>query len=164
MVSERPVQSKLELVSERLVQSKLEMVSKRPVQSMFVCLMVFKATFSNISVVSWRSVLFGENRRLLQVTDKLYHIMLYTSPWSGFELETSMMIGTDCIGSCKSNYHTITATTTPYKMMITMYITSFLVNFSSIHQSGTTPRTQKTAQKFKEGRCELLCGYLWHYC
>ena len=44
---------------------------------------------------------------LLQDTDKFYHIMLYTSPWSRFEL-TSVMIGTDCIGSCKSNYHTIT--------------------------------------------------------
>ena len=44
-----------------------------------------------------------------QVTDKLYHIMLCTSPWSGFELTTSVVIGTNCIGSCKSNYHTITA-------------------------------------------------------
>jgi hypothetical protein len=28
-----------------------------------------------------------------------------TSPWSRFELTTSVLIGTDCIGSCKSNYH-----------------------------------------------------------
>jgi hypothetical protein len=48
---------------------------------------------------------------LSQVTDKLYHIMFYTSPWSRFELITSVVIGTDCIGSSKSNYHTITATT-----------------------------------------------------
>ena len=34
-----------------------------------------------------------------QVTGKLYHIMLYTSPWSRFELTTSVVIGTDCIGS-----------------------------------------------------------------
>jgi hypothetical protein len=26
----------------------------------------------------------------------------------GFKLTTSVMIGTDCTGSCKSNYHTIT--------------------------------------------------------
>jgi hypothetical protein len=38
----------------------------------------------------------------LQNTDKLYHIMLYTSPWSRFELIRSVVIGTDCIGSCKS--------------------------------------------------------------
>jgi hypothetical protein len=27
--------------------------------------------------------------------------MLYTLPWSRFELTTSVVIGTDCIGSCK---------------------------------------------------------------
>ena len=42
---------------------------------------------------------------LSQVTDKLYHIMLYTSPWSRFELTTSVVIGIDCLDSCKSNYH-----------------------------------------------------------
>jgi hypothetical protein len=44
----------------------------------------------------------GENH---QVSDKLYHIMLYTLSWSRFEHTTSVVIGTDCIGSCKSNYH-----------------------------------------------------------
>jgi hypothetical protein len=48
---------------------------------------------------------------LPQVTDKLYHIMLYTSPWVGVEHTTSVVMGTNCIGSCKSNYHMITATT-----------------------------------------------------
>jgi hypothetical protein len=43
----------------------------------------------------------GENH---QVTDKLYHIMLYTSPWSRFEL-ISVVIGTDSIGvSSKLNW------------------------------------------------------------
>jgi hypothetical protein len=41
---------------------------------------------------------------LSQVTDKLYHIMLYASPWSRLKLTTSVVIGTDCIGSCKFNY------------------------------------------------------------
>jgi hypothetical protein len=34
---------------------------------------------------------------LWQITDKLYHIMLYTSPWLRFELTTSVVIGTGCI-------------------------------------------------------------------
>ena len=39
--------------------------------------MVFNATFNNISVISWRSVLLVEETTdLPQVTNKLYHIML----------------------------------------------------------------------------------------
>ena len=50
---------------------------------------------------------------LSQVTDKLFHIMLYTLPWSRFEITTSVVIGSDCIGSCKSNYHTFMAMMAP---------------------------------------------------
>ena len=46
--------------------------------------MGFNATFNNISVISWRSILLveetgvpGETIDLPQVTEKLYHKMLY---------------------------------------------------------------------------------------
>ena len=42
-------------------------------QRMLDCLMVSNATFYNISVILWRT-------DMSQVTDKLYHIMLCTSP------------------------------------------------------------------------------------
>jgi hypothetical protein len=51
---------------------------------------------------------------LSQVTEKIYHIMLYTLPWSRFKLTTPVIIGTDCKGNCKSNYHTIIATMAPF--------------------------------------------------
>jgi hypothetical protein len=44
-----------------------------------------------------------------------YCCIEYTSPWIGFELTTLVVIGIDCIGSCKSNYRTIITTTAPVK-------------------------------------------------
>jgi hypothetical protein len=39
--------------------------------------------------------------------------MVYTSPLTGFELTTIVVIGTDCTSSRKSNYLTITTTIVP---------------------------------------------------
>jgi hypothetical protein len=44
----------------------------------------------------------------------------------GFELTTLVVIGTDCIGSCKSNYHTITTMTVPFIPLRILYL--FIIN------------------------------------
>jgi hypothetical protein len=84
--------------------------------------MVFNATFNNISVISWQSVLLVEETRVLwkttdlsQIVGKLHHKMLYRVhlSWAGFKLTTLVVIGSDFIGSCKSNNHTNTTTMVP---------------------------------------------------
>ena len=73
---------------------KSQAIDRRLATITFVCLMVFNATFNNISVISWRSVLLvGE---------------------TGVPGEVTLtVIGADCTGNCKSNYHTIMATMAP---------------------------------------------------
>ena len=66
--------------------------------------MVFNDTFNNISAISWWSVLLVEETiDLPQVTVQLYHKMLYQVylTMSRFKLTTLVVIGTDCIDSCK---------------------------------------------------------------
>jgi hypothetical protein len=73
---------------------------------------------------------------LSQVTDKLYHICCieYTSPWTGFEFTTLMVIGTDCTGSkymthlhmllCMINYIELRTCLSIYRrnLLITCYL------------------------------------------
>jgi hypothetical protein len=58
----------------------------------------------------------------------LTNIMLYTSSWSRFALTTSVVIGTDCTDSCKSNYHTITATI-PTRIMVKSNFSQLISKF-----------------------------------
>jgi hypothetical protein len=60
----------------------------------------------------------------------------YTSPWSRFELTILVAIGTDYTGSCKSNYHMITAKMAPvHKILIKHKIWPILINYLLLHVS-----------------------------
>jgi len=67
--------------------------------------MVFNATFNNIVLVSFIGGGNWSTRR--KPLTNFYHIMLYQVhlSMSGFERTTLVVMGTDCKGSCKSNYH-----------------------------------------------------------
>ena len=86
----------------------------------YICLVwfiEFNATFKNISVISWGSVLLvgetgvpGESHRpVASHWQTLSHnVISSTHRLNG--IRTHNVSGIDCIGSYKSNYHTITTT------------------------------------------------------
>ena len=103
-----------------------------------VRVMVFNATFNNISVISWRSVVLveetgglGENywsgashwQTLSHkvVSSTLCHIRTIL-----------VVICTDCTGSCSSNYHTITPMTAP-TISVNVLGTCILSLFNQYH-------------------------------
>ena len=82
-----------------------------------VRVIMFNATFNNISVISWRSALLvektevpGENHRPASHWKPLSHNVVSST--------TLVVISTNCTYSCISNFHTITTTTSPVSWLI----------------------------------------------
>jgi hypothetical protein len=59
--------------------------------------MMLSATFNDISAISWPSVFVVEETGVPRENNR----------------PVAVVIGIDCTGSCKSNYHIITTTMTP---------------------------------------------------
>ena len=84
---------------------------------------LLNVTFNNISVISWPSVLLVEENRVpgenhipvASHRQTLSHNVLSSTPRHERRSNSQplVVIGTDCIGNCKSNYHTISTTTSP---------------------------------------------------
>jgi hypothetical protein len=78
-------------------------------------LVIWCLTPLSVSAISLRSGLLveetGGSEQNHRTAASHWYCIKYTSPWSGFELTTLVVIGSDCIGSYKSNYHAITTTT-----------------------------------------------------
>jgi hypothetical protein len=84
--------------------------------------MVVNATFNNISDISWWSVLLVEETAVPRENHKpaanqwhtlSHNVVSSTHRLSEIRTHTLVVIGTDSIGSYKSNYNTITTTSTP---------------------------------------------------
>ena len=94
-----------------------------------IWLMVLNVTFNNISVISWWPVLLVEETRVpggkkhrseARHWQTLSHNVVSSTPRHERDLNsqlTLVVIGTDCTGSCKSNYHMIMTTTAPHMII-----------------------------------------------
>jgi energy-coupling factor transporter transmembrane protein EcfT len=88
-----------------------------------VWFMMINATFNNILTISWQSVLLaeetgvpGENHRpVASHWETSSHNIVSSTPRHkrGSNSQLQWFSGTNCTGSCKSNYHTITTRTPP---------------------------------------------------
>jgi hypothetical protein len=77
----------------------------------------------------------------------------------GFELTTLVVIGTDCTGGCKSNYHTITTTMAPQHICLTKikYMLYNVQDYSVLYNSAVLPVTG-------EGSCGTVAlMVLWQF-
>jgi hypothetical protein len=106
-----------------------------------------------------------------------YCCIEYTSPRTGFELTTLVVIGTDCTGSCKPNYPMITTNMAPvnlrystiqWNMIKTLSNKLFIENWVNVNIE-TSPNACKPykSNMFYTSTsifCVVFCPYAFSYC
>jgi hypothetical protein len=122
--------------------------------------MVLNATFNNILAISWSVLLVeetgvpGENHRpVASHWRTLSHNVVSSTPrLRKLELTLLVVIGTDCIGSCKSNYHMITC--------VLFWFFIFFPGFPTC-QEETNIATRTSISK--SWICLVWCGVIFCY-
>ena len=137
--------------------------------------MVFNDTFNNISALSWRSVLLvedigvpGENHRPVAILwQTLSHNVVHLALIEIWTPNFIVVIGTDCTGSCKSNYHM--TTTAPNRRTDNIMAKRLKrKGQTTIYQITQKTKDRETWTSLKTG-ADLMCpgrvssSFIWNY-
>ena len=130
--------------------------------------MVFNATFNNISVILWWSVLLVEETGVrgekhwspASHWQTLSHHVVSSTPLHEQDMNSALVvIGTDCLGSCKSNYHMITLHLWG-QWTVTLKL-AWIVSCKSLHSSMKSTKIIAPSISYELAKSWLCCWSQW---
>ena len=127
--------------------------------------MVFSATFNNISVrlVEETGVPRENHRPAASHWPTLSHNVVSCAPHH----ERIVVMGTDCIGSCKSNYHSIMTTTPPFWMYNKRLLLSsnrhWIAVFGQIYNRNLIKSVENLSHKIFRGKWKKFLSSIYAF-